>query len=61
MALRTAKAIESGWVQMKQGRGQFPGQSTAVDKQSGIGREDSLEGMLDSHTQRKNITVNLLR
>jgi acyl-CoA reductase-like NAD-dependent aldehyde dehydrogenase len=30
-------------------------------KQSGIGREYSLEGMLDSYTQRKNITVNLLR
>ena len=28
-------------------------------KQSGIGREFSLEGMLDSFTQRKNVTVNL--
>ena len=28
-------------------------------KQSGIGREFSLEGMLDSLTQRKNVTVNL--
>ena len=26
-----------------------------------IGREYSLEGMLDSYTQRKNITVNLVR
>ena len=26
---------------------------------SGIGREFSLEGMLESFTQRKNITVNL--
>ena len=26
---------------------------------SGIGREFSLEGMLDSFTQRKNVTVNL--
>ncbi len=28
-------------------------------KQSGIGREFALEGMLDSFTQRKNVTVNL--
>ena len=28
-------------------------------KASGIGREFSLEGMLDSFTQRKNVTVNL--
>jgi hypothetical protein len=27
--------------------------------QSGIGREFSLEGMLDSFTQKKNVTVNL--
>ncbi len=26
---------------------------------SGIGREFSLEGMLESYTQRKNVTVNL--
>ena len=30
-------------------------------KHSGIGREYSLEGMLDSFTQRKNVTINLLR
>ena len=60
-ALRTAHAIESGWVQINQGLGQFPGQAYGGYKQSGIGREYSLEGMLDSYTQRKNITVNLLR
>jgi hypothetical protein len=27
--------------------------------QSGIGREFSLDGILDSFTQRKNVTVNL--
>jgi acyl-CoA reductase-like NAD-dependent aldehyde dehydrogenase len=58
-AIRTAHAIESGWVQINQGLGQFPGQSYGGYKQSGIGREYSLEGMLDSYTQRKNITVNL--
>ncbi|HEY5617851.1 MAG TPA: aldehyde dehydrogenase family protein [Vicinamibacterales bacterium] len=58
-ALRTAHAIESGWVQVNQGLGQFPGQSYGGYKQSGIGREYSLEGMLDSYTQRKCVTVNL--
>ena len=58
-ALCTAHAIESGWVQINQGLGQFPGQSYGGYKQSGIGREYSLEGMLDSYTQRKCVTVNL--
>ncbi len=57
--LRTAHAIESGWVQVNQGGGQVPGMSYGGYKQSGIGREFSLEGMLDSFTQRKNVTVNL--
>ena len=58
-ALRTAHAIESGWVQVNRGLGQAPGMSYGGYKQSGIGREFSLEGMLDSFTQRKNVTVNL--
>jgi acyl-CoA reductase-like NAD-dependent aldehyde dehydrogenase len=58
-ALRTAHAIESGWVQVNQGLGQQPGHSYGGYKQSGIGREFSLEGMLDSFTQRKNVTVSL--
>jgi acyl-CoA reductase-like NAD-dependent aldehyde dehydrogenase len=58
-ALRAAHAIESGWVQVNQGLGQQPGHSYGGYKESGIGREFSLEGMLDSFTQRKNITVNL--
>jgi acyl-CoA reductase-like NAD-dependent aldehyde dehydrogenase len=58
-ALRTAHAVEAGWVQVNQGLGQFAGQSYGGVKESGIGREFSLEGMLDSFTQRKNVTVNL--
>ncbi|MGH7040716.1 MAG: aldehyde dehydrogenase family protein [Acetobacteraceae bacterium] len=58
-ALRAAHAIESGWVQVNQGLGQQPGHSYGGYKQSGIGREFSLEGMLESFTQRKSITVNL--
>jgi betaine-aldehyde dehydrogenase len=58
-ALRVAHEIESGWVQVNQGLGQSPGHSYGGFKQSGIGREFSLEGMLDSFTQRKSVTVNL--
>ena len=58
-ALSTAHAIESGWIQINQGLGQSPGHSYGGFKQSGIGREFSLEGMLDSFTQRKSVTVNL--
>ena len=58
-ALRTAHAIEAGWVQVNQGLGIIPGTSYGGFKQSGIGREYSLEGMLDSYTQRKCVTVNL--
>jgi betaine-aldehyde dehydrogenase len=58
-AINTAHAIESGWVQINQGLGQFPGHSYGGYKQSGMGREYSLEGMLDSYTQRKSVTINL--
>jgi len=59
--IRTAHAIEAGWVQINQGLGQTPGHSYGGYKESGIGREFSLEGMLESYTQRKNVTVNLTR
>lgn len=58
-ALRTAHEIESGFVQVNQGGGIVPGQSYGGFKQSGIGREWSLEGMLESFTHRKSVTVNL--
>ena len=58
-ALSTAHRIESGWVQVNRGLGQLPGMSYGGMKQSGIGREFSLEGMLDGFTQRKSVTVNL--
>jgi betaine-aldehyde dehydrogenase len=46
-------------VQVNQGLGQSAGHTYGGYKESGIGREFSLEGMLDSYTQRKNVTVNL--
>jgi acyl-CoA reductase-like NAD-dependent aldehyde dehydrogenase len=58
-AIGTAHALESGWIQINQGLGQFPGHSYGGFKQSGIGREFSLEGMLDSFTQRKSVTISL--
>jgi betaine-aldehyde dehydrogenase len=58
-ALNTAHTIDSGWIQINQGLGQSPGHSYGGFKQSGIGREFSLEGMLDSFTQRKSVTINL--
>ena len=57
--LRTAHAIESGWVQVNQGLGQVPGMSYGGYKQSGIGREVSLEGMIAGFTQTKQINVRL--
>ena len=58
-ALNAAHQIDSGWVQVNRGLGQIPGHSYGGFKMSGIGREFSLEGMLDSFTQRKSVTINL--
>ena len=59
--LRAAHRFEADRAQVNRGLGQFRGQSYDGYKQSGIGREYSLEGMLDSFTQRTNVTVNLER
>jgi acyl-CoA reductase-like NAD-dependent aldehyde dehydrogenase len=58
-ALRTAHSIDAGWVQVNQGLGQVVGQPYGGFKESGLGRENSLEGMLEGFTQRKSVTVNL--
>ncbi|MET8206196.1 aldehyde dehydrogenase family protein [Streptomyces sp. NPDC005373] len=60
-ALRAAHAIEAGWVQVNQGGGQVLGQSYGGYKQSGIGREFSLEGMIEGFTQRKHVSVDISR
>ena len=57
--INVANKVESGWIQINQGLGQVPGHSYGGFKQSGLGKEFSLEGMLDSYTQKKNITINL--
>ncbi|WP_260287739.1 aldehyde dehydrogenase family protein [Peribacillus aracenensis] len=56
-AMRTANQLESGWVQINRGAGMLTGHSYGGFKQSGIGREYSLEGMIDSFTQTKSIMV----
>ncbi|MBP2411942.1 aldehyde dehydrogenase (NAD+) [Arthrobacter stackebrandtii] len=58
-ALNTAHRIDAGWVQVNQGGGQVPGQSYGGYKQSGLGREVSVEGMLAGFTQTKQINVKL--
>jgi len=58
-ALSTAHRLEAGWVQVNQGGGQVAGQSYGGYKQSGIGREASLEGMLEGFTQIKQVNVKL--
>jgi aldehyde dehydrogenase (NAD+) len=58
-AITAANRIESGWVQVNQGGGQLVGQSYGGLKASGIGREFSLEGMLESFTSIKQINVKL--
>ena len=57
--LSTAHRLEAGWVQVNQGGGQMVGQSYGGYKQSGLGREVSLEGMLAGFTQTKQINVSL--
>ena len=58
-ALRTAHRVESGWVQVNRAGGQSLGQPYGGFKQSGLGKEYDLSGMLDSFTQVKAITVDL--
>lgn len=58
-AIATAHRLEAGWVQVNQGGGQVVGQSYGGYKQSGIGREVSLEGMIAGFTQTKQVNVRL--
>jgi aldehyde dehydrogenase (NAD+) len=58
-AITTAHRLEAGWVQVNQGGGQVVGQAYGGYKQSGLGREVSLEGMIAGFTQTKQINVRL--
>jgi acyl-CoA reductase-like NAD-dependent aldehyde dehydrogenase len=58
-ALRAANNIDAGWIQINRADGQLAGMSYGGTKQSGIGSEYSIEGALESYTQRKSITISL--
>lgn len=58
-AIRMAHEIDSGWVQVNQGKGQIMGQPYGGFKTSGIGKEMSLESMLEGFSRLKTVTVNL--
>ncbi|URN09704.1 aldehyde dehydrogenase family protein [Actinomadura madurae] len=59
LALRTAHAIDSGWVQVNRGLGQLAGMTYGGFKQSGIGAECSSEAAIAAYTRSKTVTVGL--
>lgn len=58
-AIRMAHEIDSGWIQVNQGKGQIIGQPYGGFKQSGIGKEMALDSMLEGFSRLKTVTVNL--
>ncbi len=50
---------DAGWIWVNEGGGQIPGMSYGGIKQSGLGREYSIEGALDAYTTRKSVTMRL--
>lgn len=58
-AIRIAHEIDAGWVQVNQGKGQVFGQPYGGFKQSGLGKECSIESMLESFSRLKTVTVSL--
>jgi acyl-CoA reductase-like NAD-dependent aldehyde dehydrogenase len=60
-AIRTAHAIDSGWVQINAGGAQQVGQPFGGMKHSGLGRENSIEGAMESYMETKAIDINLMR
>jgi len=58
-AIRIGHEIDSGWVQINQGKGQIMGQPYGGFKQSGLGKEMSLGSMLEGFSRLKTMTVNL--
>lgn len=58
-AIRLGHQIDSGWIQINQGKGQILGQPYGGFKQSGLGKEFALHSMLESFSRLKTMTVNL--
>ncbi len=59
IVMRVSRALEAGWIWVNEGGGQIPGMSYGGIKQSGMGREYSIEGALDAYTTRKSVTMRL--
>ncbi len=57
--MRVAHSINAGWILVNRGGAQILGQPYGGMKESGLGRENSLEGLLESYTEIKSIMVNL--
>ena len=57
--MRVSSALEAGWIWVNDGGGQIPGMSYGGVKQSGVGREYSIEGALEAYTTRKSVTMRL--
>ena len=58
-ALRMAHSIQAGWVQINRGLGQLPGMSYGGVKESGLGREFSIDAAIDGYTYEKSVNVGL--
>lgn len=58
-ALRVAGRLQAGWVQVNRAGGQYPGLSYGGIKESGIGREFSVQGAIDSYTYAKSVSVDV--
>jgi acyl-CoA reductase-like NAD-dependent aldehyde dehydrogenase len=58
-AIRIAHRLDAGWIQVNQGKGQIMGQPYGGFKQSGLGKEMSLDSMLEGFSRLKTVTVNL--
>lgn len=58
-AIRMAHEIDSGWIQVNQGKGQVMGQPYGGFKTSGQGKEFSLASMVEGFSRLKTVTVNL--
>ena len=59
VAMRATEQLDAGWIQVNRAGGQIPGMSYGGAKQSGIGSEYSIEGALESYTQRKSVTIGI--
>lgn len=58
-AMDAIKRLQAGFVQVNQNLVVQPGLSYGGTKQSGLGKEASLEAMLDHFTQKKTVIVNM--